>query len=77
MAIESPWITEDEAIAYLRMTGKTPQKVLRRWCKQKKIEYGKRGDQYVFKREWLDAFLMLNGSAGARREAQRQLSKDV
>lgn len=69
----SPWLLEKEAIEYLRMGGKWPEKVLRRWCRQKRVEFARCGDHYRFKVEWLDAFLMLNGSAGARRDASRRL----
>lgn len=72
LPMTSPWMTEDEAVAYLRMGGKYPKKVLRQWVRQKRLEVARLGDHYRYRVEWLDAFLMLNGSAGARREASRR-----
>ncbi len=70
----TPWLTEDEAVAYMVMGGKTPKKVLRQWCRQGRIEFARCGDHYRFRLEWLDAFLMLNGSEGSRRKASRMFS---
>lgn len=51
------WWTEDEAIEYLRMTAKYSKRVLRYWVKQKHLKAGRRGDQYLHRQDWLDAFL--------------------
>jgi excisionase family DNA binding protein len=72
---EHEWMTEDEALEYLRMGGKYPKIVLRQWCRQGRIEFARLATHYRFRRAWLDAFLLLNGSAGARREASRRFNK--
>lgn len=65
----TPWLTDQEATTYLKMEGKTPEKVLRRWCKQGRLEFARLGTRYRFKQEWLDSFMMLGGSEGQRRKA--------
>lgn len=58
----SPYLTESEAIAYLRMDRlKHPVEMLQRLCRKKELKAVKRGRDYLFRPEWLDVFLQRQG----------------
>lgn len=54
----SPYLTESEAIQYLRIERmKRPIEIVQRLCRKGKIKAVKRGRDYLFKTEWLEAYL--------------------
>lgn len=66
------WLTDDEALTYLRMDSKQSKRVLWHWCRKGRIKYAKCGKSYRFLSEWLDAFLMVNGAPEVRRRGHGQ-----
>lgn len=56
----TPWLTDEEAIEYLKLKAKTAKVMLHRWIRKEKLKATKpRGCKfYRHKEEWLDAFLM-------------------
>ena len=66
------WLNIHQAAEYLGMTSKFALTIIQRWCKEGKLEYGRRGNRYAFTVEMLDEFVLKNGSAGARQIHKRK-----
>ena len=65
----TPWLTESEAVSYLRIEGKRPREYLQRLCRTKKILWVKApgSRNYLFKQEWLDRAVLSNGHPALRK----------
>jgi hypothetical protein len=58
---ESPWLDAKEAALYMGRKAKNSYRTLLRWARAGKIKAGYNGKTFTFRREDLDARMVLDG----------------
>lgn len=56
--IHSPYMETRDAVQYIGLKSKNSDITIRRWAQRGLIQHGRAGRKLLFKKEWLDNFIL-------------------